>query len=736
MAEYLGEHQHALGGIASLMRFSTYERLWAAHGRIKHERLRASARHVINYHFKRAYGFSLLYSPVLRFPASANIANATLKQAAHTVLRAVYAPTVVKRLRRLLRVVRTRATTVGRELHNWRGVCKLFDPAVPGTCTCAHYPPEWRESCPPDVLNVKGHFAILSTAYSGPGRACLRVSHKTPITYSGDSMKGEVYSALSDMLRGLPAAVEPFLDDARAEELRHLAVRRCMDSVLPTPEGAAVDMSTVRKCKTYLSRAVRSEVDKGGGLTCIYCPVANWHLMHLVWPSEPARCKVLENISEFDILYQDILHYHEQGWDRLCALFGVDKNGFPSDRSSVPRCYATWKLKAFLKQVLKGRPISPHTRIPLKLLYNLIASAHQFMLMCIRTGRVSRMFSCGEYATRLENELKALEAKYGMKLCSIREIGDLSEMYTNLYHSDCDESLVRNSERYLASDSVIGGRPLRARKYICMPRQGRRVQGARVGKAYDPEFVTVSIQDILDICVYSNTRSIMYVGTELRQYFQGIPMGEQGSCAKANGVALDAELRCDAQREATHGDSERNLSLDYVDDAHNNVVYSETGAMGWTRDSALEYCADIRGCYPHPLFMEVEPAGQGVYRFLETDTYIPSESDCYVVHHNKPWQRRSYNLAAPGGPLFYRQELNTGVETCRRTLDNTTPRAEGDAAGRIAARLREMLHAVGPGYSDSFVRHVLQRFGAKPGRCAEFMRIYGTAIRQLIWPVK
>ena len=42
----------------------------------------------------------------------------------------------------------------------------------------------------------------------------------------------------------------------------------------------------------------------------------------------------------------------------------------------------------------------------------------------------------------------------------------------------------------------------------------------------------------------------------------GTPMGEQGSCAKANGVCMDDELAIDA----THADSERNLSLAFVDE--------------------------------------------------------------------------------------------------------------------------------------------------------------------------
>ena len=673
---------------------------------------------------------------MLRFPASANISSKVLKKAARSVLRAVFHPCIVGRLRRLVRVVRTRAVTIGGVLHNWRPACAVFDPKLPAKCSCAHYPPEWRDSCPPDVLAVHGHFCILNTKYAGPGVECMRVSHKTPITYASGDLEQEARTTLRDLHEGLPPGIQPFLDGERVGPLCRAGANACAVALPPAlGESAAVSMGEVLKCRKYLRRAIRSEVDKGPGLTCIYCPVANWHLMHLVWPSEPGRCKVLE-MSEFDILWQDIQEFHKRGWSRLCKLFGVSADDFPTARSSLPHCYGTWKLKAFLKQILKGRPISPHTRIPLKVLYNMMATAHAFLLGRIRTGRVSRMFTCKEFATRLECEMKALEAKCGFRLCAYTEIGDLSEMYTNLYHTDCDSSLRRNVDRYRASGSDIGGHNMRSREYICMPKRGAKIANCRPGQSYDDDHVTVSLQDIVDVAEYSNSRSIMFVGTELRQYTQGIPMGEQGSCAKANGVALDAELRCDAEREETHGDSERNLSLQYVDDGYNKIVYSEEGCMGWTRESAVEYATQVRECYPHPLFMETEPQGQGAYRFLETDAYLPDEHTSYTVHHNRPWTGRSYNMAASGGSLFYSTELATAVNTCARTVDNTTPLTRSDAAGRIAARLREMLHAVGPGFSDSFVRHVLQRFGdSKDQVYVEWMRQYGAVVRALIWPM-
>jgi hypothetical protein len=72
----------------------------------------------------------------------------------------------------------------------------------------------------------------------------------------------------------------------------------------------------------------------------------------------------------------------------------------------------------------------------------------------------------------------------------------------------------------------------------------------------------------------------------------GTPTGEQGSCAKANGVCLDDELRIDEEREEKHHDSERNLSLAYVDGKHAIVAYDENDQL-WTRASAEKYLSEL-----------------------------------------------------------------------------------------------------------------------------------------------
>ena len=132
------------------------------------------------------------------------------------------------------------------------------------------------------------------------------------------------------------------------------------------------------------------------------------------------------------------------------------------------------------------------------------------------------------------------------------------------------------------------------------------IDQCHLGPAYNHETqVEIRFSDLIEVCEYSNSHSIMRVGRQIRQYIMGTPMGEQGSCAKSNGVCLDDELRIDQEREDKHLDSERNLSLAFVDDKHAIVAYDENDLF-WTRASATEYLGELM-TYSDPLRMVVEP---------------------------------------------------------------------------------------------------------------------------------
>ena len=110
--------------------------------------------------------------------------------------------------------------------------------------------------------------------------------------------------------------------------------------------------------------------------------------MRAAWPDEPMRCEVLpEGTTDDQIFAADLQKYNEMGWKRIVPTFGVDVRGRPT-RCTLPQVYALIKLKAILAahtglratNTVKARPISPHTKILLKYVFNRMATAYHFAL--------------------------------------------------------------------------------------------------------------------------------------------------------------------------------------------------------------------------------------------------------------------------------------------------------------------------------------------------------------------
>ena len=723
LAVHIGAHPAAAHALRRILQFAQLEALWLASDKLAPRRLRDSCRVSLNAMSHWQVGFNLTYRPLIRFPASAPVLTATVRRAARIMLRAIPNPAAAARLRRRLRVVRTRATTVGQVLHNGPVLCREFDRLTCPKCTCEHFPAEWCEPSETS-LPIDGHFCILGSAYTGPRRAVFRVSHKTPILVGQDDLPRVVRSALSEMWAGLPDHITVTACDTIVACVTSTAAAACAPDTQLIPGPGAVTLSDVRRVRKYLQHAVVSAVDKGPGQTALMCPVVFHSLILKTWPSEPERCQVLQ-CSEWDVMMHDIREYERRGWSRLARLFGCDAEGYPTDRAEVPWAFVLIKLKSFVQRVLKGRPIGPHMRIPLRWLYNLIATAHAWMLMHIRTMRAGRMYTTAEYPQRLRAEHAALEARMGPGLRVHSLFGDLENMYVELGHATIEDAFTRNAARYRASATTDTRYALRTPDAICVPRSGATMASCRAGRATDEDHVTVLISDIADINAYSNSRSIMHVGTEMRRYFKGTPMGEQSSCAKANGVGLDAELTFDEQRQASHGDAARNMSLAYVDDAHVRIAYYEDGRAGWSEESARDYARGLMGCYPSPLRMVAEPEGLPSYRFLETTTFAGDDFPTWCIHYNRPWRQHSYNVQAPCGPLFMRQQRAVETANAMRSYANTSQCVRPLLAFALAARCHELYHGVG--HTASFVRAVLQRFG-RDRRFAEFFACFGPAI--------
>ena len=710
----IGKHPGLLKSIRKDLTLRQFEGLWQAAGKLPQERAKISARRSLSVGCKAVYGISLAARYTFKFPTCSPVPSRALEKVFRSILARVDTPAMAARILRRTRVVRTRGETVGRILHNWRRLSRSYNPLEPPKCTCDQYPASWRTRTPTS-LPVHGHFLILDEMYSGPGEGALRVSHKTPVMQEDSDTHQLLDAAIHGYIQQLPVIVRMQISKIQRRSILHTGTWTCER----TPEAwqaspGAVSMAEVKAAKSYLKHAVISEVDKGPGRTCICCPVAHHHLMQLVWPSEPDRCTILQD-APYDILSKDVEAYTAAGWERIARLFGC--SGLrPTSTARLAAVYATWKMKAFLTGKLKGRPIAPHTAIPLRYLFNLVATAYAFILIQKRSARVSRMYTCREYATRLEEEFSTLQKQMLGALHVVARIGDLAEMYTNLRHCTILDSVSDNIAEYLATDMRIGGHLLRTPREVSVPRRGAKMATCRQGPAMSEDFVTITVDDILAVSTYAVQHSIVMVGTDVRHYHKGIPMGHQLSCALANGTAASAETHNDVRMAEAGFDPDRNLSLQYVDDANIRVAYSPSGERGWTRDSAVTMADMIQSCYPDPLVMEVEPEGEITYRFLETETCHPDESNTFTVHFNRPCANNglAYDVAAPGGPVTARRELTTEVATLMRIIRNHTPSTRHMAVWKIVERLTKLSRKVAVPYTRAFVRSVIQRLGTHP----------------------
>jgi hypothetical protein len=290
-----------------------------------------------------------------------------------------------------------------------------------------------------------------------------------------------------------------------------------------------------------------------------------------------------------------------------------------------------------------------------------------------------------------------------------------------------NDALLRNIERVRNSHAPGRRYPLRNLDRVEVgKRKSDGLKACALGPAYNTEEQTeILFSDMMDICVHSNARSFMRVGKQIRHYHIGTPMGEQGSCAKANGLCLDEELRVDAAREAECGDSERNCSLAFVDDKHVRVAYDE---LLWSKSSAEEY-ADRLMRYSEPLSMLPEPIAEPT-PFLETMLHNPLGNGSWVktTHKLRPWGRESYRICRSGVAGTADMQVATAAGTFMRIKDNSTN--DYDAAISIAHEMQEMVG--GAGWSKSQAMSAFRRLGRQRqhGKRAElitFMRDHARA---------
>ena len=155
----------------------------------------------------------------------------------------------------------------------------------------------------------------------------------------------------------------------------------------------------------------------------------------------------------------------------------------------------------------------------------------------------------------------------------------------------------------------------RTRTGVVLPRRKCKQTECWFGKKVfdDSDHVEITFEDIIDVNTFAEEHSYMFVGTQLRKYKLGVPMGDPLSCAAALSCTLAAEMSADSTRQTRCGDADRNLSLCFMDDLFFKVAYESAkacaeqtrqGRDAWTKASARQYIAELMSCYPKPLELE------------------------------------------------------------------------------------------------------------------------------------
>ena len=177
-------------------------------------------------------------------------------------------------------------------------------------------------------------------------------------------------------------------------------------------------------------------------------------------------------------------------------------------------------------------------------------------------------------------------------------------MYTDLTPESMKAAMDRNETRLRRSNKPHGGRPYRCATGMAVPKTGKLKGRSSVGPVYNHEEErAVSFNTVKDVSNHCNENVYVRVGSELRKYVRGAPMGEPGSCASANGVCLDAEQTWVEQREQNHKDSARVCTIGFVDDIQFRFAYDVQGRV-WPKAEAVEMCKQVHGVYPPPLALE------------------------------------------------------------------------------------------------------------------------------------
>lgn len=424
LLDTLATTQHGGAEALKLAGFPLLERLWSRSKALPTAQKRASARNRLSAQARKGWGVSLLARPLLR--TCATMPRGVVRVAADKVFTALGRDTrpQVQRLWKRMRTIVEAPDQVGKMLCDWRAWSR--DTYVPGTmprCTC-----KGLIECGDPANIIDGHLAMRGRSYKGPGARALWCSEKTPIAAGTRpvDVRHQVWTAVRGLVRSMPARIRDEVTDAVINEAvcAALAAQTCQPETTATQaNGKEPTRADVLAVKERFEHQVISLIDKERGELCVMCPITQYRVMESAFPRDDGRFEVLDPSQEYRILCDAIDHATQEGWESNGDLYGTEwrarrkgeprppRRGGKRKKVRVPgtceiaRGYGTIKGKSWRAKpqpVVKGRPITPHTKHVLKRISNTMARAHHTWLCAINDSIAARLWETQQYKHRLE----------------------------------------------------------------------------------------------------------------------------------------------------------------------------------------------------------------------------------------------------------------------------------------------------------------------------------------------
>ena len=443
----------------------------------------------------------------------------------------------------------------------------------------------------PDLKKRGGHLFVPSWEYCGPYAGTVQCTMASKI--HGRVTEEDMDDAINTFwLRYLPDALRPYVD---APPLLGSKANKVVNRDLTEKQ--------VRLCKRALCGLVVVPIDKCTSRVLLVCPhyfEQMYDETYNVYADDSPY--EFTGVGEAETLQGMMDEYFENKWD---VYADWDADGM------LPVPYILPKLKDILANpdvvmeskgvYCRCRPIIPFTRHPMRTFYRRCGKGLKLCLDTMPADNHFHVDCAAAVVDGLANVQKLADAKYlqppgipSVNYSWLVVTGDLSNMYTMLPHSNCDDGI------HNLTDNVADWTSKRHRSMVSVYRYESKEHSARFCRGDKGLWIDIPFSVLKSACAFDNRCTFAVLkGAVIRQK-AGCPMGGFLSPVKAiSGCAVVEQSLLSSMYSEHPGFL--HYTCRYMDDVLTAIPYSGEAELM----VAEEWVSKITSGYPDPLVLEV-----------------------------------------------------------------------------------------------------------------------------------